>query len=177
MNWVNFVHDANLKPDHNIFQSWIFPYYTTGIGPNEIPVNLPEDNLSIYSHTRLINEGYDVLNSPPVGLSNPMTALSKKFELHQNCPNPFSLSTVIGYQLQESGKVMLKVYNIQGMEVRTLVNKNQAAGKHSVVWDGKNDSGKNVGTGIYFYQLHIDDKSISTKKMILNKASFIIYQN
>jgi hypothetical protein len=69
MNWVNFVHDANLKPDHSIFQSWVFPVYTTGFGPNEIPVNLPEYDPSIYSHTRLINDGYDILNSLSVGLS------------------------------------------------------------------------------------------------------------
>lgn len=67
MNWVNFVHDANLKPDHSIFQSWVFPYYTTGIGPNEIPVNLPEDDPTVYSHTRLINEALGILeqNTPP----------------------------------------------------------------------------------------------------------------
>jgi hypothetical protein len=67
MNWVNFVHDANLKPDHSIFQSWVFPYYTTGIGPNEIPVNLPEDDPTVYSHTRLINEALSILepNVPP----------------------------------------------------------------------------------------------------------------
>jgi hypothetical protein len=64
MNWVNFVHEADLKPGHSIFQSWIFPVYTTGFGPNEIPINLPEDDLLIYSHTRLINDGCDILNSP-----------------------------------------------------------------------------------------------------------------
>lgn len=67
MNWVNFVHDANLKPDHSIFQSWVSPYYTTGIGPKEIPVNLPEDDPTVYSHTRLINEAFAILsNNPPV---------------------------------------------------------------------------------------------------------------
>ncbi|MCK5031797.1 MAG: PKD domain-containing protein, partial [Thermoplasmatales archaeon] len=66
MNWVNFVHDANLKLDHSIFQSWVSPYYTTGVGPKEIPVNLPEDDPTIYSHTRLINEALAILsNNPP----------------------------------------------------------------------------------------------------------------
>ncbi|MCD4834928.1 MAG: hypothetical protein K8R31_14110, partial [Bacteroidales bacterium] len=109
MDWVNFVNDANLKPDHSIFQSWVFPYYTTGIGPNEIPVNLPENDSSIYSHTRLINEGYDILNSSSVGLSDPPTALSEKFVLHQNYPNPFNLETTITYSLENSTHVQIKI--------------------------------------------------------------------
>jgi len=169
MNWVNFVHDANLEPDHNIFQSWVFPYYTTGIGPNEIPVNLPENDSSMYSHTRLINDGYEILNSLPVGLSGSMTALSKKFELHQNYPNPFSQSTEIGYQLQVSSKVVLRVFNIQGQEIRTLVNKKQKVGKHSVIWNGKNNSGNAVEPGIYFYQLKTGNNFSKTKRMVLLK--------
>jgi PKD domain-containing protein len=80
MNWVNFVHDANLKPDHSIFQSWVFPYYTTGIGPNEIPVNLPEDDPTVYSHTRLINEALGILesNAPPEKPETPSGSSSGK---------------------------------------------------------------------------------------------------
>ena len=61
MDWVNFINDANIESDHRIFQSWVYPVYTTGLGPNEIPINLPEDDLSIYSHTRLINEAVSIL--------------------------------------------------------------------------------------------------------------------
>ncbi|MCK4663206.1 MAG: T9SS type A sorting domain-containing protein [Bacteroidales bacterium] len=149
MNWVNFVHDANLKPDHSIFQSWVFPYYTTGIGPNEIPVNLPDNDSTIYSHTHLINEGYNVLYPSSVGLPDHPTALSKKFVLHQNYPNPFNTETTIPYSLENATHVQIKIYNILGLYIHTLVDEQKAAGKHQVVWNGQNTHGLNMSGGIY----------------------------
>jgi len=63
----------------------------------------------------------------------------------------------------------LKAYDILGHEIRTLVNSNQSAGKHSVVWDGTTDTGEPVVSGIYFCKLNIDDKPISTIYMMLLK--------
>jgi len=63
----------------------------------------------------------------------------------------------------------LKIYNQVGKEVRTLVNENQPAGEHSVVWDGTDDSGKNVSSGIYFYKMKHGNKYTGLKKMILLK--------
>ncbi|MCD4653078.1 hypothetical protein K8T06_04010 [bacterium] len=62
LDWIDFVQTSNLSPDHRIFQSWVFPVYTTGFGPNEVPINLPENATSICSHTRSINE---VISSTP----------------------------------------------------------------------------------------------------------------
>jgi len=169
MNWVNFVHDANLKPDHNIFQSWVFPYYTTGIGPNEIPVNLPEDDSTIYSHTRLINDGYDILYSPPVGLSDPMTALSKKFVLHQNYPNPFNPETTIPYSLENATHVQIKIYNIMGLHIHTLVDEQKAAGKHQVVWNAKNANGQGVSNGIYICSMSAFGQTLMRRFVFLPK--------
>ena len=84
-----------------------------------------------------------------------------------NYPNPFSQSTVIGYRLSVSGNVVLKVYDIYGQEIQILVNKNQPAGKHSVVWDGKNESGERVGSGIYFCQLKLKNKFSEIKKLVI----------
>ncbi|MCD4773403.1 MAG: T9SS type A sorting domain-containing protein [Bacteroidales bacterium] len=81
-------------------------------------------------------------------------------------PNPFSQSTVIDYKLPTSGKVILKIYNMLGQEVQTLVNENQQAGNHSVVWNGTNNSGKNIDSEIYICQLQINS-SINRKKIIL----------
>ncbi len=61
IDWVNTVEATGVEPDHVIFQSWVFPFYTTGSGPKEIPINLPEDDPSIYSHTRLINEALSII--------------------------------------------------------------------------------------------------------------------
>ncbi|MBC8487854.1 MAG: hypothetical protein H8D45_17640 [Bacteroidetes bacterium] len=169
MNWVNFVHDANLKPDHNIFQSWVFPYYTTGIGPNEIPVNLPEDDISIYSHTRLINEGYDILNSPPVGLSDPPTALSKKFVLHQNYPNPFNSETTIPYSLENATHVQIKIYNIFELLIHTLIDEQKAAGKHQVAWNGQDANGLSASGGIYICSMSVCGQTLVRRFVFLRK--------
>ncbi len=117
MNWVNFVHDANLKPDHSIFQSWVFPYYTTGIGPNEIPINLPEDDPAIYSHTRLINEAVSIL----VGVdTEPSSDPPMNGVLHQNYPNPFNPKTNIEFQLNKVSNIDLSLYNLLGEKVMTI---------------------------------------------------------
>ena len=169
MDWINFVRDANLKPDHNIFQSWVFPYYTTGIGPNEIPVNLPEDDSTIYSHTRLINEGYDILNSSSVGLSDPPTALSEKFVLHQNYPNPFNSETTISYSLKNATHVQIKIYNIWGLPIHTLVDEQKSAGEHQVVWNGQNANGLSVSGGVYICSMSAYGQTIGRHLVFLSK--------
>lgn len=92
-----------------------------------------------------------------------------KCNLFQNYPNPFSRSTTIGYQLPVSCEVDLKIFNMIGQEVRILVNGNQSAGEHSVVWDGKDETGESVGSGIYFYQFNAGNKFSETKKLLLLK--------
>ena len=93
----------------------------------------------------------------------------KDFFLSQNYPNPFSNSTVIGYQLQHSGKVVLIIYDINGQEVITLVNEKQPAGNYSVIWDGKNYLGNRVGTGIYYMKMKSGSSFSETKKILLVK--------
>ncbi|MBU8892912.1 MAG: T9SS type A sorting domain-containing protein [Bacteroidales bacterium] len=165
MNWVNFFRDANLKPDHSIFQSWVFPYYTTGIGPNEIPVNLPEDDLSTYSHTRLINEGYKILNSIPVDLQDPPNNLTEKFVLHQNYSNPFANQTTISFWVGYPAHIQVDIYNIYGQHVIKLIDENMISGKHQINWDGKNSQGQTVPAGIYLYRMYAGGK-VFTKYMI-----------
>jgi len=93
----------------------------------------------------------------------------RQFALDQNYPNPFNPQTRISYQLDRStDNVTLKVYNILGQEVRTLVNEPQDAGFYEVVWDSRDDSGNPVATGIYFYRLQADNLT-ETRKMVLLK--------
>lgn len=96
--------------------------------------------------------------SGEVAISNP-----ERFELAQNYPNPFNPSTVIGYSLSQSGFVSLKVYDLSGKEVYTLVNEVQNAGNYEVALNASN-----LSSGIYFYKIIAGD-FISTKKMILTK--------
>jgi hypothetical protein len=75
------------------------------------------------------------------------------FALEQNFPNPFNPSTTIMYSLAQKGFVSMKIHDLLGREIRTLVTGNQAAGSHRVEWDGLNDRGLQVPSGIYFYTL------------------------
>jgi len=81
------------------------------------------------------------------------TTLSTKFELTQNYPNPFNPITTIRYALPRDVDVQLVVYDITGRQVKTLVNKRQSAGHYSIQWNGKNDNGQSVSSGIYIYQI------------------------
>ncbi|MCK4654679.1 MAG: right-handed parallel beta-helix repeat-containing protein [Candidatus Cloacimonetes bacterium] len=100
--------------------------------------------------------------------TNDNIIVQKKDYLHQNYPNPFNPETTISYQLPENGKVELTVYNLKGQKVKTLVNEVLPAGEHSIVWDGIDDNGKSVSSGIYFYKLKTENHE-ETKKMILMK--------
>ncbi len=88
--------------------------------------------------------------------------------LKQNYPNPFNPETTIRYELPADGKVTLKIYNILGQEIRTLVNGEQLAGPNEVVWNGTNDRGSRVSSGLYFYRLQAGKKA-ETKKLLLVK--------
>jgi hypothetical protein len=90
------------------------------------------------------------------------------FTLRQNYPNPFNSLTTINYQLLTSMHVKLIVYNIQGEEIKILVNELKEAGKHQAIWNGTNLSGKNVSSGLYLLRLWAQ-KQIETKKIMITK--------
>ena len=96
------------------------------------------------------------------------TAIPNRYEMTQNYPNPFNATTQISFALPTDGKVSLKVYNIMGQLVRNLVDQNMTSGYHIVTWDGRDESGKEVSTGVYFYNLKTGGTSI-TKKMTMLK--------
>jgi len=152
MAWANTVAATNVDLDHIIFQSWVKPYYTTGEGPKEVPVNLPEDNLSIYSHTRLINDALDVVVAVA---GDPVSDGSPRATLYQNNPNPFGSRTSIEYELRESSKVTLQIYDVRGRAVRTLVNTVQERGTYSVDFKARG-----LPAGLYFSTLKVDDRHI-----------------
>ena len=85
-----------------------------------------------------------------------------------NYPNPFNPETTIAFGVTTAGMTSLKVYNMKGQVVRTLVNSQMAAGNHSVVWNGTDDNGKAVSSGIYFYKYNNAGKTL-THKMVLTK--------
>ncbi len=91
-----------------------------------------------------------------------------EYSLGQNYPNPFNPETAINFSLKESGYVSLKVYNVVGQVVRTLVNGEKSAGSYSLMWNGADDSGTSLTNGIYYYSLQVNGFS-DTKKLVLMK--------
>ncbi len=95
--------------------------------------------------------------------------LPQDFVLLQNYPNPFNSETQIRYQITVPSYVQLKIYNLMGNEIRKLVNeKNESAGSYQVNWDGRDDHGTEMPSGIYVYELRAD-RFVQRKKMVLVK--------
>jgi hypothetical protein len=84
---------------------------------------------------------------------------SNKMSLESNYPNPFNATTTIRYSLPTNSHVQLVVYNILGQKVRTLVDEEQQAGQHTATWDGRNQSGNQVASGVYFYRIQYGNQS------------------
>jgi len=91
----------------------------------------------------------------PSSVETAVTALPARPELLQNTPNPFNPSTTIPYGLPQDADVRLRVFSVTGKAVRTLVDRSMNAGGHGVVWDGRDDSGVPVGSGVYLYRLEV----------------------
>ncbi len=102
------------------------------------------------------------------GVENQGGELPKEFAVMQNYPNPFNPTTTIKYQLPQAAHVTIAVYNILGKEIATLVNGNVEAGYHSVIWNGTNNSGAKVNSGVYFYRVSTNS-NVAVKKMLLLK--------
>jgi photosystem II stability/assembly factor-like uncharacterized protein len=94
--------------------------------------------------------------------------LPREFSLSQNYPNPFNPSTTIGFQMSQRENAQVNIYNSIGQLLRILVNDQREPGTHTVVWDGKDNSGNFVASGSYFYQVQVGDM-LQTKKMLLLK--------
>ncbi|MBN2829892.1 MAG: M6 family metalloprotease domain-containing protein [Candidatus Cloacimonetes bacterium] len=134
--------------------------------------NLP-DGTYVYHITSLTYEG----ESEP---SNQVTVLvnytandeneipGMQTELLTNYPNPFNPETSIAYNLNTSSNVELSIYNILGKKVKTLVNSTQPAGNHNIIWNGSDDNGNALSSGVYFYKLQAGTYT-KTRKMILIK--------
>jgi len=94
--------------------------------------------------------------------------LPKEYALFKNYPNPFNPQTVLSYQLPHEDAVNISVYNLLGQKVKTLVDREHIAGSYKLVWDGRDNSGNKVPSGIYIYKMEAKGFS-ATKKMLLLK--------
>jgi len=90
------------------------------------------------------------------------------FELHQNYPNPFNPTTQFSFSIPQAGHVTLEIFNVLGQKVATLIDNDLGSGLHEVTWNGKNDNGGNVATGVLFARLKTGDL-VATRKMMMLK--------
>jgi predicted esterase len=104
--------------------------------------------------------------SPVKVTSKTTRAIPALYNLYDNYPNPFNPETTIHFQIPKSSHVVLKVYNLLGQEIRTLTEEPLASGYHKVLWDGNDNKGKLVASGLYLYMMRAGQFS-QTKKMIL----------
>jgi len=127
-----------------------------GDGKNDIIINngYPFNTSTVYT----LAGGQSVDDNYELPITN--------YEIISVYPNPFTHNTNISFSIKNSNNIQLDIYNIKGQRIKTLVSELMKVGNHEIEWDGRNDYGKPVANGIYFYKLSTDTKSI-TKKMIL----------
>ena len=92
---------------------------------------------------------------------------SSRYLLCQNHPNPFNPETSIEYYLPEEAHVSLTIFDARGNGIRTLSDAIEGAGDHAATWDGKNESGHAVSTGVYFYRIRMGDYAESRRMMLI----------
>ena len=146
------------------------PYSVDFTVPSDSSYKALEVRLHVYS--RFTGTVYfDDLTVDKVGTTTGVSnknQLPKTWALADNYPNPFNPTTTIGFDVPRVADASIVIYNLLGQEVRTLITGTLSPGQHTVVWDGRNNHGMNVQSGVYFYRLNAGSVSI-VKKMLLLK--------
>ncbi|RKY91504.1 MAG: hypothetical protein DRQ01_07605 [Ignavibacteriae bacterium] len=153
--WVNDLYNGNSTQ-------------TLGSDLSNFNVSLSSYGSAVYTISIL----EEMVNLPPippiVSVDDQVAVIPANFHLYQNFPNPFNPSTTIRYSIVEPGNVSIKIYDVLGREVKTLVNEVKTVGTYSSTWNGYNNFGNKVSSGIYFYRME-SGSFIEAKKMILLK--------
>lgn len=111
--------------------------------------------------------GFDVQDATDAGREPAIALPPVRVELSQNHPNPFNPSTIIEFALPQAGPVLLRVFDVRGSVVRTLVETPHAAGRHRVVWDGRDTSGRRAASGVYLYEVRSLETVLSRRMVLL----------
>jgi len=119
-----------------------------------------------YSMTKAYNK-YNIMTDVADDLDDPVLPIN--FTLNQNYPNPFNMATTISFNLPVSGHVCLDVYNTLGQKVAGLADGEFPAGVVRVDWDGKDKSGNDLSTGVYFYRMTFNNTQVESRKLMILK--------
>ncbi len=177
-SWIN---SAAAIPGTNIIMGLddIGVYATSNLGDSwtklVLPSDLPGDSYftaGIFHSTKF---GYMFADGVVCRFKNQLTGVAVRpdekmpaaFQLHQNYPNPFNPTTTISYDVVTPDRVSLKIYNLKGEEIKTLVDGVVASGNHSIVWDATNNSGNKVASGMYIYTIKVGDGQAHRRMMLL----------
>jgi hypothetical protein len=137
-----------------------------------IQVNAVGEKFDGVGEISLLNAGFEEGVSAEISreVLSPKALLPKAFAMSQNYPNPFNPSTTIAYDIPEGNnvQVQLNVYNMRGQLVRTLVDESKSEGSYQIQWDGSDNYGRRVSSGIYFYRIKAGEFS-NTRKMVILK--------
>ena len=125
------------------------------LAQNQWTYNLDERSWAVFTITTAVDD-------------DDVTYIPKAYKLFPNFPNPFNPTTKITYILPKASTVYLAVYHMLGQQIRTLVNRHQAAGRYTVEWNGLNNSGEIIPSGVYMYTIEAGD-FMQSKKMTLLK--------
>ena len=125
----------------------------------EIRSNDPDEELVAIPIHMVVDSIYTTISTADL--------LPNSYRLEQNYPNPFNPTTTIRYQIPQSKPVKLDIYNVRGQLVRALIRQQQNAGYHVVKWDGRNDQGNLVSSGLYFYKIQAGSFSQTRRMMLL----------
>jgi hypothetical protein len=140
------------------------------------PISAYENAAVVYFHIKAVRGSFqsgwsEIFTYPPgQGSASGMAGnneVPSSFSLNQNEPNPFNPATRLAFDVPRACGVTLKIFNIKGQLIRTLVNRTMSPGHYMIVWDGLDNDGVAVATGIYFYRLQAGDFSVSKKMLLL----------
>ena len=134
-----------------------FPY---GHGPQG-------DVIRIYNYVRLIRNFEPITGSNNYEIEDPASQCAIKSL--ENYPNPFNPSTTIEFSIQNDSDIDISIYNIKGQRIRNLTQNEFSKGNHSIIWNGDDEFGKPVSSGIYYYKLNVNCKTELVKKCLLLK--------
>lgn len=180
--------EDNIVTNDNGFVNWLDgnidqnpEFLTTGEYPFSLSMNSPCIDAGIPDTTGLNLPVYDLAGNPRIfgdtidmgayewqgtGISNEVEAIITKLS---NFPNPFNPSTKIEFSIKNNSKIDLSIFNIKGQKIKTLINNEIEKGEYSIIWNGNNESGDSVSSGIYYYKLKVNNKTEVVKKCLLLK--------